>query len=729
MNMNRIAELVLLSLALPAWSADNPPAVDPGNLTDLDLQTLMNMEVTITAEKRESRLLDTPLAVAAIPTLQLQRQNIASLEDVQAVTPNLTFGQFLNFSLVSLRGIGTDFGSISAEPAVATFKDGVYQGASSSQTVPSFDLQRIEVLRGPQGTLYGRNSTGGAINFITRDPTLTNEGNAALVVGDYDHVTADFGVSGPLGLGDTLAGRLSVRYETRSGYRHNDYLDEGSDDLESQSAAGSLLIRPNGTFSLVLRGDYINRDSARPNERISDALGFNTLFGGSFTPAPANSTHFQNNVPTKTNAEVWGASATANVDFKGKTLRSITAYRENSFSSQEDLDGSTGDILAVNYPDGTRQFTQEFNVLGSSGHLDWLLGAFYFHSRDTTFFDMSGGALTTFFGANTLTYDATQDSKSVAGFGQTTYHVTDRLNITGGLRYTRDEKRMDQSILLNHAIDTCGVTTADSWSALTDTVSADYHFTDNAMVYGRISRGYKGGGINSVDCADGFDPEFVNAFEAGVRGSAFARSLSGAITAFYYGYKDIQFTTYGPTSIKVDNVGGATIAGLELEFNYLPAFLDGLRLDGSASYLHSEYDDQMVMDPFLTGPYQIGGNQLVRAPARRANLGIEYRFGPTTNSGLTLRAETFYSDHYFHDIFNGKAALQSHTEQPSYTISNLRVIWERRDHDLEVQAFVENIEDNQYAYRGFVGGLFGGIIGQFSPPRTVGVRISAYFGG
>jgi iron complex outermembrane recepter protein len=686
-------------------------------------------QIVVTAERRETRLLETPLAVAAIPTQQLERQGIASLEDVQAVTPNLTFGHFSNFSLVSLRGIGTDFGTISAEPSVATFQDGVYQGASSAQTVPTFDLVRVEVLRGPQGTLYGRNSTGGAINFITRDPSFSNEGNAALVVGDYDRVTADLGLSGPLGLNDTLAGRLSVRYDARGGYRDNDFLGVESDDLESRSAAGSMLIRPNDDVSFILRGDYTNRDSAQPYERIDDSLGFNTILGGAFTPDPSETTHFRNNVATETNAEVWGTSATATFDFNGTTLRSISAYRENNVSSAEDWDGSDGDILRIDFNDTAEQFTQEFNLFGTAGALDWLLGAFYYDAYGTTFFDASGGVLPAFFGANTLTYAAEQDSQSVAVFGQATYALTDRLNVTGGLRYTRDEKTMDQGILINHVIDICGTTTEESWNALTGTLSVDYHLTPDAIVYGRFARGYKAGGINAGECADAFDPEYLDAFEAGVRGTIFDRSLSGAITAFYYDYQDIQFTTFGTTTATVDNVGGATVAGIELEYNYRPAFADGLRIDGSVSYLHSEYDDQLVMDPFLTGPYQIGGNQLIRAPEWRANMGIEYEFGFTSNSDLTVRAETSYSDRYYHDLFNGKALLQAATEEPSYTISNLRLIWSARDRDLEVQLFVDNIEDHQYAYRRFVGASFGGITGQFSPPRTFGIRFSTGFGG
>ncbi len=707
-----------LTAFMATTSAFAQAAVEPGD-----------DELVVTAERRETRLLETPLAVAAIPTQQLERQGITSLEDVQAVTPSLTFGQFSNFSLVSLRGIGTDFGTISAEPSVATFQDGVYQGASSAQTVPTFDLARIEVLRGPQGTLYGRNSTGGAINFITRDPSFTNEFNGSLVAGDFDRVTADLGVSGPLGLNDTLAGRLSVRYDARSGYRENDFLGTDADDLNALSAAGSLLVRPSPNATITLRGDYTNRDSAQPYQRIDDSLGFNTLFGGSFTPNAGETTHFRNDVDTDTNAEVWGMSATVTLDFNGATLRSISAYRENNLTSQEDWDGSDGDILAVNDADTSQQFTQEFNLFGTNGDLDWLLGAFYYDAHGTTFFDLSGGVITTFFGANTLTFDAVQDSESVALFGQATYRLTDRLNITGGLRYTRDEKTMSQGILVNHVLDTCGATTTDSWNALTGTVSIDYHLTDDSIIYGRAARGFKAGGINAGECADTFDPEYLDALEAGVRGTILDRSLSGAITVFHYDYQDIQFTTFGATSATVDNVGGATVTGVELEYTYRPAYLEGLRIDGSVSYLSSEYEDDLVMDPFLTGPYQIGGNQLIRAPEWRGNLGVEYTFGLTPNSELTIRGETAYSDSYFHDVFNGEAALQSATEEPSYTISNLRFIWASTERDLELQLFVENLEDNQYAYRRFVGSSFGGITGQFSPPRTFGLRLSAGFGG
>jgi iron complex outermembrane receptor protein len=715
----------LASLAVTAGAvyAQPAPTTPPPPARDIE-------KVVITAEKRETRLLETPLAVAAITTKQIERQGIDSLESVQAVTPNLTFGQFSNFSLVSLRGIGTDFGTISAEPSVATFQDGVYLGASSAQTIPSFDLLRIEVLRGPQGTLYGRNSTGGAINFITRDPSFTDEANAAVIIGDYGRFAADAGVSGPLGPEDTVAGRLSMRYDTRDGYRHNDFTNADADDLDSRSAATSVLIRPDQDNSVMLRADYTNRDTSQPYQRIADSLGFNTLFGGSFTPNAGEGTHFRNDVPTATNAEVWGASATGNFDFGGTLLRSITAYRVGNLSSTEDWDGSDGDILAVGDADTSKQWTQEFNLFGSAfeGSVDWLLGAFYYDSKGTTFFDLTGGVINAFFGATSLTFDATQDSESVAGFGQATYHVTDRFNVTGGLRYTRDEKTMQQGIIVNHVIDTCGATTTDSWNALTGTVSADYHLTEDSIVYGRLARGFKAGGINAGGCADTFDPEYVDALEAGVRGTFLDRALSGAITVFHYDYKDIQFTTFGATAATIDNVGGAKVDGVELEFKYRPAGLDGLHVDGSVSYLHSEYGDELVMDPFLTGPYQIGGNQLVRAPEWRGNLGVEYEFELSPSAALTLRAETSYSDEYFHDIFNGKAALQSETREPSYTISNLRLIWEQSDPDFEVQLFVNNIEDEQYAYRRFVGSSFGGITGQFSPPRTFGVRLSTHFG-
>jgi iron complex outermembrane receptor protein len=687
-------------------------------------------EIVVTAEKRETALLDAPLAVAAIPTQQLERQGISSLEDVQNVTPSLTYGSFSSFSIVSLRGISTDFGTISAEPSVATFQDGVYLGASSAQSAPSFDLQRIEVLRGPQGTLYGRNSTGGAINFITRDPTFTPEMNGAVTLGDYDRVTADFGVSGPLGLHDTLAGRLSVRYDAHDDRRQNDFVGGAdADDLESRSATGSLLIRPDDNTKIVLRADYMNRDTSQPYERIDDSLGFNALiFGGSFTPNPGSTTHFRNDTPTSTNFEVWGASATGDFNIGDMTLRSISAYRQNTVTAVEDWDGSDAFILANNDTDTTRQFTQEFNLLGSMGAMDWVLGAFYYSAEGTTFFDLTGGAIG-LAGANSLTFAAQQDSESWAGFGQATYHLTDRLNVTGGIRYTRDEKTMRQQILIDHVIDTCGATTNDSWNAITGTVSADYHVTDDAILYGRVSRGYKAGGINAGACADTFDPEYVNAFETGLRGGIFNHQLSGAITVFYYDYKDLQFTTWGNTAATIDNVGGAKIAGLELEYNFRPAFFHGFHVDGSVSYLHSEYNDQMVMDPFLTGPYQIGGNQLVRAPEWRANIGVEYTFALPGESDLTLRAESAYSDHYFNDIFNGKAALQSASREPSYTISNFRVIWQPSGHNYEIQAFVENIEGNQYAYRRFISSSFGGVIGQFSPPRTAGVRISTHFGG
>lgn len=691
------------------------PSQDAGGVAD----------IVVTAERRESRLLETPVAVAAIATAQLERQGIDSFEDIQAVTPSLTFGKFSNYAVASLRGIGTDFGTISAEPSVAIFQDGVYLGPSSAQNVPSFDLERVEVLRGPQGTLYGRNAVGGTINYITRNPSFTPELNGIFELGRFGTGSASLGVSGPV-VDDVLAVRVSGRVQVRDGYRVNDFNGDDADDLSSQSVAGTAMLKASDSFRLYLRGDYTHLKNSLPYERIQDSLGFNTIFGGSFTPDPAETRHFRNNTPTFSNFDAWGTSATAELELGKTTIRSISAYRKNSVDSLEDWDGSDANIANVSIADRFTQFTQEVNIFGTvlNDRVDWLLGGFYYDATgDSTFFS-DGLLYSALLGVSNFSFVGHQKSSSVAGFGQVTAHVTDRLNLTGGLRYTRDRKTMDQSILIDQVVDICGVTTSKKWSAWTGTLSADYHVTDDAIVYARASKGYKAGGINLGQCADLFDPERLKSLEVGLRGSILNGKVQGALTAFYYDYAKIQFTTFTQTQATIDNVGGATVKGIELELNTSPA--RGLRFDGSLSFLDSSYDDQLVADPLLTGVYQIGGNALVRAPRWRGNLGAEYSFD-AGSSKVTIRGETSFSAHYFHDIFNGEAALQSQTREPSYTISNARLIWKLNPR-LEVQAFIENIEGNQYAYRRFVSSAFGGIVGQFSPPRTFGIRANVNFG-
>lgn len=778
--------------------------------------------VIITSERREQSLQDAPLAVTALTAETLETQQIASIEDIQLVVPNLTFGSLTNFTQISLRGVGLDVTTLAGETSVATFQDGVYLGQTFVQNVPSFDLERVEVLRGPQGTLYGRNATGGAINFISRDPSEVPEFNAGLTIGNYDRIAVDLGASGPLS--DVVSARASLQHDQRSGYRDNLLTGEDEDDLDSIAGRVALVFEPNSDFKFTFRGDVTDRETSPVNQAIASvltptgttpempvgpfslpgavlgqlglipaadaaALGLQTpadFFGltqpGVFTD-PTETTDFYNDAPSESQFDVWGISGTVEWNLSEDVLlKSITAHRDSEFTSMFDNDGTSASVLASQSGQGGEQFTQEINLIGTSfdDRLDWVLGAFYFDEEaEATFnFDLvalgelinlsgstgtlgappfnlniAGGGAPILpllqLGADPLLgqsfatgqipatgylgFQTFQDSQSIAIFGQGTWHASDNVRLTGGLRYSEDEKDVRRSLRSNFVpvVALCDeAPESQTWDAVTGTAAIDFDVDEDTLIYGRVSRGYKAGGFNPGACAGSFDPETLWSYEVGLRSQPFGRQVTANATAFYYDYTDIQFTTYIGNAAIIDNAADAKIYGAELEFVIAPDSAPGFRADGSISYLNSEYGEFSFQDPFALATLDVEGNQLIRAPEWKFNVGAEYTFSGTPIGDLTFRGETAYSDDYFHDIFNGQAPGQSATAEDSYTISNFRVIWAPTGTpDFQIQGFVENIEDTLYAFARPGSATSGNISGQFSAPQTYGVRITKKWGG
>lgn len=777
-------------------------------------------EIIVTAQKRSESLQDTPLAISAFTSETLERSQISGVDQLQFTVPNFTVARLSGYSQLSMRGIGSDLTVTAGEPTVATFVDGVYQGALFAQSLPSFDLERIEVLRGPQGTLYGRNTTGGAINYIMKPPEEAFGANLTAIAGDYGRYVVEAGLTGSL-VEDRVSGRASVRYETRDGYRHNLADGKDYDDLDQINARGALLFTPSEKFDFLLAADVTSQESSAPRVFLSNvpaasgitpqsplsvfSVPSNFLPAGLFSPAdlttlngqsvgaffglspagqvgpdPSSSLDFANDFAPGITTDVWGVSGTATWRGDNASLKSITAWRSSELDLLLDEDGSSAAILEEKIVQTNDQFTQEFNLSGTAfgDKLDWLVGAFYFNEDATLTANFNLPALTNVIVLNASLTSATpppvfnlsqplfssilqvtadpvigrnlfagqiptvaflgfgvdQKSTSIAGFGQATYALSDKLNVTGGLRYTYDQKEATRSLHANLTLG--GPTTGfcdrareeTNWEAVTGTAGVDYSATGDVLLYARASRGYKAGGFNPGECSGSFDPETLWAYEAGAKTVFADGQVTANFATFLYNFQDIQFTRYIANASTIENASGAELYGAELEFGIRPRALEGLTLDGSASYLHSAYDNTLFQDPLNLATLDIGGNQLIRAPELKFNLGAQYAFETQTAGTFTLRGETSYSGEYFHDVFNGKAPGQSATKEPDYTISNVRLTWDAPNPGLQVQAFVENIEDTLFAYNRVSSSTAGVIQGTFSAPRTYGVRVTTKFG-
>ncbi len=353
-----------------------------------------------------------------------------------------------------------------------------------------------------------------------------------------------------------------------------------------------------------------------------------------------------------------------------------------------------------------------------------------------------------------LGFATTQKSQSVAGFTQLTYKLTDALRVTGGLRYTVDDKSVVRTLhsnLIETFINFGALTPtapdgtprlcdkqklSKTWSALTGTADVDYDAAPGTMVYAKYSRGYKAGGFNPGECGKPFDPEHLTSYEAGVKSIFWDGQILTNAALYYYDYTNIQFTLFVPNQSFIRNAGSATAWGAELEYQLDPSSAPGLQFDGSLSYEHSAYGAGSFSDPALVVPtppgISIKGNELIRAPKVKLNLAGQYAFQVKDLGSLLFRFEGSYTDTIYNDIFNGKAPFEGTFTQPSYWIVNARLIWTPEDSPYEVQLFADNLSNTYYATNrvGFnTPTSLDTVAGQFGPPRTFGIRVSAKFGG
>jgi iron complex outermembrane receptor protein len=847
-------------------------------------------EIVVTAEKRASTVQSTAAAITAFSSDTIEQQHLYKPDQLQFSVPSMTYGMQSGYSFITLRGIGTDVTTLAAEPSVATYQDGVYTGALFTQDVPSYDLERIEVLRGPQGTLYGRNADGGVVNFITKPPSFQPEATASVQYGNYNAVQVDAGGSTAL-ISDVVAGRFGFRYAKRDGYRDNQV--NGYDPVDNYyglSGRVAFLIKPNENLDITLRAAYGRNDNSQPYELITsypvppvtadtgdpiagaDPFGLVNLTGvpfgplplgifsvpaalippgllsptdiaalnggsiadyyglnsqpGPIPPDPEKSLNTTTATQTKFDSTMKNTSATVEWTGDAATFRSITAYRYGKYSfSQDSTGGGTPAVVFNPGKQWSKQFTQEFNFFGSAldQKLDWLVGTYYFRENaqftttvwlpTTNDYTLAGLATTNpaynptdpnsyplqlipqaffpydFFqmplgpgdelktvlisGPDYFTYPpgtpaggirtgqvpATaflgftldQTSTSAAGFAQLTYHITDALRLTGGLRYTQDDKDIQRSLHSNlietfiqlgfaPAVAPDGTPAlcddqhlSKSWNAWTSTGVVEYDLSEQTMVYAKYSKGYKAGGYNPGECGEPFDPENVAAYEVGLKSTFWNDQIRTNLASYWYNYDNIQFTLYVPNQSYIRNAGKAEAYGGEVEFLARPNFLEGLQLDGSVSYEHSEYTQGVFRD--VAGIYANGisikGNELIRAPKWKFNVGVQYEFLIGNLGNLLLRVEESYTDTYYNEIFNDQAPLTSATTQPSYWLGNARLIWTSPSSQYEAQAFVENFTDEKWAMNRVsfnTPSALDTVAGQFGNPRIYGLRLTMHMG-
>lgn len=698
----------------PQTIAPNPSTGDQG-------------DIVVTAQRRKERLQDVPLAVTALSSDSLRNLQASDIGDIQGAVPNLTLheGDASN-AVIYIRGVGQIDSLAFADPGVGVYVDDVYLGRAQGAFLSVYDVDRVEVLRGPQGTLYGRNTIGGAVKFVSTPLSNALTYGAEATGGSYGTLELKGSVGGAL-VEDTLLAKAAVSFVRREGYGGNAF--NGKDDGDKREIAGRLAFeyRPSSDLRLRLNidGSRARPDTSRTPARATAVFGYPAT-----TSAPFRVDANFNDV---NHLDTFGASLTAEWDLSRIfTLRSITAYRKMRFKADLDLDATPDSIFGVYDDEKQHQLSQELQLVVTSDRFQGVAGLFYFNEHDDTFSGLYGPAIALVTGSLNV-----QRNRSAAAYGQGTYKVTDRLSLTAGLRYTHESKNFLRTQKYFAASTTLPVPydqgpfatyidTAKSWNSLTPKVGLDYKVSGAVLAYASISRGFKSGGFdgraNDTAAARPYDPETLWAYEAGLKTQFLDRRVTLNAALFWNDYKNLQLSSFTATSTGAftalfTNAGAATMRGAEFELVARPS--KPLTLNLTLSYLDAHYDRYI-------GP---GGvdishqRELVNAPKWSGRAGATYEVDLGSGGNLTLGGDANYRSKTYPTVSSSEILAQH-----GYVLVDAFARWADAGNHFYVQFGVKNLTDKRYKEQGFdLSDSLGYQLAYYGAPRVFRATIGTHF--
>ena len=672
-------------------------------------------EVLVTAQKTEENPQQVPVAISTISGRQVQDYRLWNSKDITALVPNLYAanpGDERNN--ISLRGIT----STSYDPAVATYIDGVNQFNLDTYIAQLIDVERIEVLRGPQGTLYGRNAMGGVINIITRQPDNQKRALAELSIGTYGQQRYAAALRSPLIKNKLFAG-LSGVYDKRGGFYTNLYNNEKFDRFESFT--GNYFLRyvasPKLFFNLNIKHNHNRNNGSFPVE---------------FPPAAFNNPFTVNqNAITRTFDNTFNVSLTVQHYGKAIDVTSITAFQYNNRYYQDPIDADfspkQSQTIENNFDkkdNAVQVLTQEIRISSAARQatrLKWTAGTYFFYEHNPTKVAVNAYVAPT--SAIRLTSTNTANNTGIAFFGQATYALTPKLSLTAGIRFDDEQKKLNgikQKRLPTAITDikTYDSSAVASFTAVSPKASLSYQLHANALAYLTYARGFRSGGFTqiSVTTADAplytFQPEFSNNFEAGVKQTAFDNHLKANLTFFYITVNNAQVPTLRPDAGFVtvtQNAGQLESKGIELELAATP--LKGIQLDFNFGITDARYNT--LRQPNGKTEINYDGNRPVLTPATTSLLALQYTLPLTRHVSLLARGEWRYlGKQYF--------KLSNTLEQGDYSVLNAKV--GIRAAKAELTFWGRNLADRKYIAYGYD---FGAV--SLGNPQNFGFTISSTF--
>ncbi len=737
----------MLATALPAYSQDA-----------LEIE-----EIVVTAQKREQSLQDVPISITAFTGEDIQENGWSSPVDIIAKTPNVNaYSVFGNaFPIFWIRGIGTSDQAHGANSPVGMYANEIYHSSLVGQGFALFDLERVEVLRGPQGTLWGKNTTGGAINFISKLPGDELESNILGEFGLYNDDTPVYKIEGgvSLPLSDTLSARIAVKSHQRDDWITNEIKDgrgpqseEGLDGVSEFAGRTTLLWTPSDEFDAVFRATIGRRDGDHVPlhfEALDNPDSF--VRHGGYDENPAIDVVSQDRrSPEKVEYE--NVSLHLNWNREWGSITSISGYVHAFYNQDADVDGTPRDGLFGPFEADSEQFSQEVRVAFDAGdNANVIVGAYYFtEGMDGFNWFLTGSDL----GPNASAAGCCENSgfgnieqrdrNSFAVFGSLDYQLSDRLNLNVGARYTEDEEDWAFQQLFwvfegsrfndgvpdsNSAVELFDSgRLSEKWDEITGDISLTYALTDDVNVYIKYARGYLSG--NHVLPFTGtffsvVEPEQIDSFEFGTKGTYLDGRLQANAAIFYYDYKNVQVSrgTTEPTqggfiSLR-ENAAEATVRGLELDVTFLPS--ENWLIRTGLGYTDTEFDE--FISVLAGGNIDYSGQEFPNVPETTAYLDVRYNQPLASGASVEIATDWNYSDDYFVDLNYFPDNIGE-----SRTLGNLYLRYHSPDQKWTASLFMRNVADKEYVVnrRDFSNALEGNLV-IYGEPRVIGVSLGLNF--
>jgi iron complex outermembrane receptor protein len=719
-----------------------PAAADSPSGNDLE-------EIIVTAQKTGAASVQKiPIAISAFSSADLKNTLTTDIKDLALETPNLSISQVGSSAAIYIRGVGTNNIFAGSDPDVTTQVDGVYIARPNAQFNDFLDVDRVEVLRGPQGTLYGRNAVGGTINVISKQPSDTFVGQQELTVGNFAMVQEQAYVSGPL-IPGTLQASLAINYLRHDAYQQN--IAPGGNDIDNANHGGlrgQLRWEPMEGIDATTRFDWTaGRENVENDDNllapVANAPLANSLIGSNSKVAVG--------LPQHGTTNDWGISEDINWHLNSDLiLKSITAYRNNHFDELIGTDATELKFSSIIEDELERETTQEFDLQANYTNFEGVAGLYYFHDTDQTLAHLveTPSPLVPSSPPGTFTAYATPaiSSEAEAAFLQGTYHVTPTIGVTVGYRYTMERKHIDQDFQKFITFPS-GPFVIPGFPFISD-LSRDFHgstpkfgvdwnVSNDAMLYFSVTRGYKSGGLNyGADTLASltFEPETITSYEVGAKTQWFDRRLRLNLTAFTYDYKNLQVESLiSPAVVAIGNAATARAKGLELEITGKPT--PNWQLTGNLTLLDATYSsfpnaavaaglvpyvESLPQYNAVTGTFNASGNRLSAAPRVTTFLAVQRSWDLNGGDSIYTRAEYYWQDRVYYDPTN--VAVQS---QGPYGLVNAFVGYNTANGLWRVQLWGKNLTDKSYVISAVANGL--GPSGLVGAPRTFGVRLTRNF--